>query len=47
LGHKVHPTGFRLGITTDWRSRWYSQKHYTDFVLEDFRIRKLVMAKTD
>jgi len=47
LGHKVHPTGFRLGITTDWRSRWYSEKHYTEFVREDFRIRKLVMAKTD
>lgn len=47
MGHKVHPTGFRLGITTDWRSRWYSEKHYTEFVREDFRIRKLVMAKTD
>jgi small subunit ribosomal protein S3 len=46
LGHKVHPTGFRLGITQDWRSRWYSQKHYTEFVQEDVRIRRLVMDKT-
>jgi small subunit ribosomal protein S3 len=46
LGHKVHPTAFRLGITQDWRSRWYSQKHYTEFVQEDVRIRRLVMDKT-
>jgi len=46
LGHKVHPTGFRLGITQEWRSRWYSQKHYTEFVQEDVRIRRLVMDKT-
>ncbi len=46
MGHKVHPTGFRLGITQDWRSRWYSQKHYTEFVQEDVRIRRLVMDKT-
>ena len=46
MGHKVHPTAFRLGITQDWRSRWYSQKHYTEFVQEDVRIRRLVMDKT-
>ncbi|MDM7999289.1 MAG: 30S ribosomal protein S3 [Dehalococcoidia bacterium] len=46
MGHKVHPIGFRLGITQEWRSRWYSQKHYTDFVQEDVRIRKLVLDKT-
>ena len=46
MGHKVHPTGFRLGITQEWRSRWYSQKHYTEFVQEDVRIRRLVMDKT-
>ncbi len=46
MGHKVHPTGFRLGITQEWRSRWYSQKHYTEFMQEDVRIRRLVMDRT-
>lgn len=46
MGHKVHPTGFRLGITQEWRSRWYSQKHYTEFMMEDARIRRLVMDRT-
>lgn len=46
MGHKVHPIGFRLGITQEWRSRWYSQKHYTEFMQEDVRIRRLVMART-
>ncbi len=46
MGHKVHPTGFRLGITQEWRSRWYSQKHYTEFMQEDMRIRRLVMDRT-
>lgn len=46
MGHKVHPIGFRLGITQEWRSRWYSQKHYTEFMQEDVRIRRLVMSRT-
>ncbi len=46
MGHKVHPIGFRLGITQEWRSRWYSQKHYTEFMQEDVRIRRLVMDRT-
>jgi small subunit ribosomal protein S3 len=47
LGHKVHPIGFRIGITTDWRSRWYSQKAYTEFVQEDIQIRGAVLARTE
>jgi small subunit ribosomal protein S3 len=47
LGHKVHPIGFRIGITTDWRSKWYSQRNYRDFVLEDARIRRLVRGRTE
>ena len=39
MGQKVHPYGFRLGITTDWKSRWFSEKEYTDFVIEDWKIR--------
>jgi small subunit ribosomal protein S3 len=39
MGQKVHPYGFRLGVTTDWKSRWYSDKGYAVQVLEDSRIR--------
>jgi len=42
MGQKVHPYGLRLGITTDWKSRWYSDKGYAAQVLEDSRIRDLL-----
>ena len=42
MGQKVHPYGLRLGITTDWKSRWYSDKGYAAQVLEDARIRDLL-----
>jgi small subunit ribosomal protein S3 len=42
LGHKVHPYGFRIGIIRDWRSRWYDEKHYAEFVHEDVDIRRLI-----
>lgn len=44
MGQKVSPTGFRIGITEPWRSRWYSNKkvEYSRFLLEDQRIRKFV-----
>jgi small subunit ribosomal protein S3 len=45
LGQKVHPVGFRLGITKIWDSRWYSDKEYNAFVLEDFKIRKYLKEK--
>jgi small subunit ribosomal protein S3 len=44
VGQKINPHGFRLGITTDWSSRWYADKSYSDYVAEDVQIRKL-MAK--
>jgi len=44
MGQKVHPTGFRLGISTDWKSRWYADKLYKDYIAEDVKIRKM-MAK--
>ncbi|MGA9598407.1 MAG: 30S ribosomal protein S3, partial [Acidimicrobiia bacterium] len=40
MGQKVHPYGFRLGIVTDWKSRWYSDIDYADHVNEDWDIRK-------
>jgi small subunit ribosomal protein S3 len=46
MGQKVNPTGFRTGITEDWKSKWYAPKHaYGEFLVEDFKIRKLIDAK--
>ncbi len=42
MGQKINPHGFRLGITTDWSSRWYADKQYADYVKEDVAIRKLL-----
>ena len=30
MGQKVNPNGFRLGITTDWKSRWFADKNYAE-----------------
>ena len=40
MGQKINPNGFRLGITTDHTSRWYSDKQYSEFVGEDVKIRE-------
>ena len=45
MGHKVHPCGFRLGINQDWRARWYAEKNYTRFLLDDIRLREVVEEK--
>jgi len=42
LGQKVHPYGFRLGVNQDWRSRWYAEKNYTRFLLDDLKLRRVV-----
>jgi small subunit ribosomal protein S3 len=42
VGQKVNPHGFRLGITTEWKSRWYADKLYKDYVKEDVAIRKMM-----
>jgi small subunit ribosomal protein S3 len=39
MGQKVNPYGFRLGITTDWKSRWFNERTYRDYVVEDWKIR--------
>ena len=39
MGQKVNPYGFRLGITTDWKSRWFNEREYRQFVIEDWKIR--------
>ena len=46
MGQKVRPTGFRVGIMEDWRSRWYANKHeFKDLLVEDFKIRKFIKSK--
>ncbi|PKW12895.1 30S ribosomal protein S3 [Saccharopolyspora spinosa] len=40
MGQKINPHGFRLGITTDWKSRWYADKQYSEYVAEDVKIRR-------
>jgi len=45
LGQKVNPIGLRLGINKTWDSRWYADKQYADFVMEDFRIRKFLKKR--
>jgi len=42
VGQKVNPHGFRLGITTEWKSRWYADKLYRDYVKEDVAIRRMM-----
>jgi len=47
MGQKVNPYGFRLGVTTDWKSRWFEERHYRDFVVEDWRIRDYLMSQLE
>ncbi|MEX2375515.1 MAG: 30S ribosomal protein S3 [Dehalococcoidia bacterium] len=44
MGRKVHPYGFRVGVTKDWQSKWYaSTNQYAELALEDKRLRDLIM----
>ena len=42
MGHKVHPYGFRLGISRTWSAKWYADKDYRTLLQEDLAIRKLI-----
>ena len=42
MGHKVHPNGFRLGVSRTWNAKWYADRDYTDLLKEDMSIRILV-----
>lgn len=43
MSHKVHPFVFRLGVITDWKSKWYSQNQYSDFLEQDIRLREFIV----
>ena len=46
MGQKINPYGFRLGITTDWKSRWIADRQeYRDFLFEDHAVRKYLMEQ--
>ncbi|MBN1190011.1 MAG: 30S ribosomal protein S3 [Dehalococcoidales bacterium] len=45
MGRKVHPVGFRIGVIRDWQGKWYSDKNYTTFLQEDFKLRDSIMKK--
>jgi small subunit ribosomal protein S3 len=45
LGQKVNPIGLRLGIVKTWESRWYAGKNYSEYILEDYNIRKFIKKK--
>lgn len=46
MGHKVHPTGIRLGISKDWTSKWYANKRdYANYLVADLKVRALLRKK--
>ena len=47
MGQKVNPYGFRLGVTTDWKSRWFEERNYQDCVIEDWRIRDYLVSQLE
>ena len=42
MGHKVHPYGFRIGVSRGWQANWYAGKGYTDLLKEDIAVRNLI-----
>ncbi len=45
MGQKVRPTGFRVGIMTDWQSAWFANKQdYSELLIEDYQIRKFIAS---
>lgn len=46
MGHKIHPIGFRLGVSADWNSKWYADSHnYGDTLLTDLKIRDFLKRR--
>ncbi len=47
MGQKINPYGFRLGVTTEWKSRWFSDREYKDYLTEDWKIRRALMQRLE
>lgn len=45
MGHKVHPRGFRLGVTHDWQAKWYAEKNYAQLLQGDLKLLKTIEKK--
>ena len=46
MGHKVNPTGFRLGISKDWNSKWFANKReFAGYLIADLKVRELLKKK--
>ena len=45
MGQKVNPHGLRVGIIKDWDSRWYAEKEFSDYLVEDVKIRRFLKKK--
>ncbi len=45
MGQKVHPKGFRLGITENWDSRWFAKREYAELLHEDIKIRNFLKKR--
>ena len=47
MGQKINPYGFRLGVTTDWKSRWFSEREYKQYLTEDWQIRQAIRERLE
>ena len=45
MGQKVNPHGLRVGIIKDWDTKWYAEKDFADYLVEDVKIRKFIKNK--
>jgi small subunit ribosomal protein S3 len=45
MGQKIHPEGFRVGYIHDWKSNWFNQREFSDYLLEDIAIREHIQRK--
>ncbi|MBA2513896.1 MAG: 30S ribosomal protein S3, partial [Solirubrobacterales bacterium] len=45
MGQKVHPESLRVGYIHDWKSNWFNEKNFSDYLIEDIRIRNHITAK--
>jgi len=46
LGQKVHPIGFRLGVTKEWQAKWYANKEYGKLLYQDMQLRKVLQRRS-
>lgn len=45
MGQKVHPIGFRVGVSRPWLSKWFSNKNYSDWLHEDIKFRNMIKQR--